>query len=160
KLFIQVLYSTGNDGTSASDSGEFRTIAQSVRDNSGSQGYWSFLGLTSPRGPSDVVDLGVGLQNRGLGLRTIQAALERKIFEDLSAYVATGYLRSDEENPVNADKDMGVELLGEIHWTFKKAMGLDLGASYLVTGGFYKTGPNVPDPDDLYQIYLRYQLEF
>lgn len=157
---FQVLYSTGNDGTSGNDSGEFRTIAQSVRDNFGAQGYWSLLGLSSPRGPSDVVDLGIGLQNRGLGLRTVQVGFERKISTATSAYIATGYLQSDEDNPVNGEKEMGVELLGEFHWTMKKSMGLDLGVSYLSTGGFYKNGLEDPDPDDLYQIYLRYQLEF
>jgi hypothetical protein len=39
-------------------------------------------------------------------------------------------------------------------------MGVDLGASYLFTGNFYKSGPNVADPDNLYQLYLRFQLEF
>ena len=93
-------------------------------------------------------------------MRTVQAALERKLSGVVSSYTAVGYLQSDEKNPVNGEKDIGVELLGEVHWTIKKSMGLDLGASYLFTGGFYKTGPNPPEPDGLYQIYLRYQLEF
>lgn len=160
KLSFQALYSTGNDGSSESDSGEFRTIAQSVRDDFGAQGYWSLLGLSSPRGPSDIVDLGVGLQNRGLGLRTVQLGFERGISAVTSIYIATGYLQSNEDNPVNGEKNMGVELLGEVHWTMKRSMGLDMGVSYLFTGGFYKSGLEVVDPDDLYQIYLRYQLEF
>jgi len=160
KLSLQALYSSGNDGTSESDSGEFRTIAQSVRDDFGAQGYWSGLGLSSPRGPSDVVDLGVGLQNRGLGLRTVQLGFEKEVSTKTSMYLATGYLQSDEENPVNGEKNIGVELLGELHWVLKKSMGVDLGASYLFTGNFYKSASDALDPDNLYQIYLRYQLEF
>ena len=75
-VHLQGLYATGDDGGDPNRSGEFRTIAQSVRDDLGAQAYWSLVGLTSPRGPSDVNDLGIGLQNGGLGLRTLQAGYE------------------------------------------------------------------------------------
>jgi len=75
-------------------------------------------------------------------------------------YIATGYLQSDEENPANGEKNIGVELLGEVHWTMKRSMGVDLGASCLFTGDFYKSSSDAANPDNLYQIYLRYQLEF
>lgn len=71
KLSFQFLFATGEDDEDDDKSDEFRTIAQSARDNLGAQGYWSYLFLTSPHGPSDVKDLGVGLQNRGLGLYTV-----------------------------------------------------------------------------------------
>ena len=62
---LQWLYATGGHADDPARSGEFRTIAQSVRDDLGTQSYWSLLGLTSPRGASDVNDLGIGLQNGG-----------------------------------------------------------------------------------------------
>ena len=77
-LRLQALYSTGSDGSDPTESGEFRTIAQSVGDNFGAQSYWSPLGLTSPRGPSDVTDLGIGLQNRGLEARPETPLLSRQ----------------------------------------------------------------------------------
>lgn len=41
KFGIQGLYATGDDDPANGDSDEFRTIAQSERDNFGAQGYWS-----------------------------------------------------------------------------------------------------------------------
>ena len=159
KLSAQALYSTGDDGSSTTSSGEFRTIAQSVRDDAGAQSYWSLLGLTSPRGPSDVNDLGVGLQNRGLGLLTVQAGFERSLSASLQGYVSAGWLRSAETNPRSGSKAMGVELLGELHWTVAGALGLDVGASYLWTGDFFKVAPGAASPANLYQLYARFQLE-
>jgi hypothetical protein len=157
---IQTLYSTGNDGSSATRSGEFRTIAQSERDNFGGQGYWSRLGITSPRGPSDINDLGVGLQNRGLGLLTVQVAAQSKLNHRLSCYGALGWLRSAQSNPTSGSSDIGVELLGELQWQLSGSLGLDLGAAYLWTGDFYKSSPVGAGPDNLFTGYLRLQLEF
>ena len=159
-LAVQALSSSGDDGTSSTRSGEFRTIAQSVRDDFGAQGYWSLLGLTSPRGPSDVIDLGVGLQNRGLGLMTVQAGFERPLSRRMSGYLATGYLRSAERTPVTGATALGTEFLAELRWTVARAMAVDIGASYLTTGDFYRRDPSGAAPAGLYQIYTRYQLEF
>ncbi|GMR22182.1 MAG: hypothetical protein BMS9Abin37_0514 [Acidobacteriota bacterium] len=160
KLTIRAHYSTGNDSSSPDKSDEFRTIAQSVRDDFGAQSYWSLLGLSSPRGASDVNDLGVGLQNRGLGLVSLQGAFERALTPATTGYVAAGWLRADEKNPVSDATDMGIEVLGEIHWALDKAIGVDLGGAYLWTGDFYKSAPGASAPDNLYELYARFQLEF
>ncbi len=159
RLKLQALYSTGDDGTDPAKSGEFRTLAQGERDNFGAMGYWSMLGLTSPRGPSDVNDLGVGLQNGGLGLLTLQASLDVSLGESSGVYFAVGWLQSAEEN-ANGDSDMGVEILAECRHKLGEGMGLEVGAGYLLTGDFYKTNPGDPAPDDLFEIYARVQLEF
>jgi hypothetical protein len=100
KVSFQSLYSSAG----------FRTIAQSARDNFGAQGYWSYLLLTSPHGPSDTDDLGVSLQNRGFGLFTAQAKYDYPISACLNGTVAAGWFRSDASNPTSGAKDMGTEL--------------------------------------------------
>lgn len=159
KVGFQALYSTGDDGSTANDSDEFRTIAQSDRDNFGAFGYWSFLGLTSPRGSSDVQDLGVNLQNRGLGLMTIQSNVEFPVTDSLTGYLAGGWLSSAEDNPVSGSSDMGVELLAEVRLDLGSGLALELGGAYLLTGDFYAVSAT-DDPDDLYELFSRFQLEF
>lgn len=159
KLGVQSLYSTGDDHTSDGESDEFRTIAQSDRDNFGAFGYWSFLGLTSPRESSDVKDLGVSLQNRGLGLMTAQANLEFPIADKLSGYFAGGWLSSAEENPSNGNRDMGVELFAEAKLDLGAGLALELGGAYLFTGDFYAAS-DTADPENLYELFSRFQFEF
>jgi hypothetical protein len=156
----QTLYSTGDDGSDPSRSGEFRTIAQSVRDNLGAQSYWSLVGITSPRGPSDLTDLGVGLQNDGHGLFTMQAGWEHPLSASWSLYGAGAWLRADEPNPVSGASNMGTELLGEARWKMASILALDFGGSWLFTGDFFRTGPAGAKPASLYQLYARWQLEF
>jgi len=106
-----------------------------------------------------VNDLGVSIQNRGLGLITLQSAIHQRLSKSLSAYAALGWLSSAEENPRSHATDMGVELLGEAHWTFSEAMGVDFGAAYLWTGDFYRARRG-ESPANLYEVYARFQLEF
>lgn len=157
---VQGIYSTGEDDPSDTDSNEFRTIAQSERDNYGSQGYWSYLALTSPRGSSDIQDLGVGLQNRGLGLTTIQGSLAFPIIKRVSGYTAIGWLRSSADNPNNGKCDMGTELVAETTIDLTGNLKWDLGLAYLFTGDFYKASSASVDPENLYEFYSRLQLEF
>ena len=157
---LRTFYASGNDNSSPDSSGEFRTIAQTVRDNFGAQGYWSLLGLSTPRGPSDVNDLGVSLQNRGLGLFTLQGSFEQRLNSAISTYAALGWLSSAENNPVSDSSDMGVELLGEARWTLAPTMAVDFGAAYLWTGDFYRAEPGDASPANLYEVYARFQLEF
>lgn len=157
---VQSLYSTGDDGSSTSSSNEFRTIAQSESDDFGAQGYWSYLALTSPHGPSDVDDLGVGLQNRGLGLFTVQGSVEHRLNACFSLYASAGWLQSAEENPLSRERAMGFELMTEARWKLGKYLTFDLGGAYLFTGDFYRNGPAGPDPDDLFSVFARLQLEF
>ena len=156
---FQSYYSTGSDGSSRERSGEFRTIAQSTRDGLGAASYWSFLGLSSARGPSDVADLGVSLQNLGLGLRTVQASLRHSWNERFSSYLAFGGLSSAQPRPRSGSRSMGVELLGEASWRLAGAMVLDVGGAYFWTGDFYRRGPATDSPANLYEIYARFQLE-
>ncbi len=161
KFFLQTLFATGEDDPTDTDSGEFRTIAQSAQDNFGAQGYWSYLFLTSPHGPSDVNDLGVGLQNRGLGLYTVQGKYAYPIVGILSGTLGAGWLRSFADNSVNGHAAMGVEIGNDFHLDLGRGFSVDFGAAGLFTGDFYEeAGSDPPDPDNLYEVFLRTQLEF
>ena len=157
---LQGLHATGDDGGDPSRSGEFRTIAQSVRDDLGAQAYWSLVGLTSPRGPSDVNDLGIGLQNGGLGLRTLQAGYEHPLAERWTGYVAAGWLRSDAAHPANGSTAIGTELLAEARWAMGAMMALEVGASVLLAGDYFKPDAASSAPATLHQVYSRWQLAF
>ena len=157
---LQWLYATGDSGGDPHRSGEFRTIAQSVRDDLGAQAYWSLLGLTSPRGPSDVNDLGIGLQNGGRGLLTLQAGYEHPLAERWTAYLAAGWLRSDAAHPANGSTAIGTELLAEARWAMGAMMALEIGASVLLAGDYFKPDAAAPAPATLHQVYSRWQLEF
>ena len=159
-VHLQGLYATGDDGGDPNRSGEFRTIAQSVRDDLGAQAYWSLLGLTSPRGPSDVNDLGIGLQNGGLGLRTLQAGYEHPLADRWTAYLAAGWLRSDAVHPANGSTAIGTELLAEARWAMGAMMALEIGASVLLAGDYFKPAAASHAPAALHQVYSRWQLEF
>lgn len=159
RLGIQVLSSTGGvQGKSSSN--EFRTIAQSERDNFGSQGYWSYLGLSSPNGPSDVMDLGIGLQNRGLGLLTAQLKYETPLWKKISGYFAAGILNAQKPRIPNGSKNMGTELLGQLNFDLSGGLQLQLGTAYFLTGNFYKPAIASPKPDNLVEFFARTQLEF
>lgn len=160
KVSFQTLYSTGDGNPDETRRDGFRTIAQSERDNFGSQGYWSYLVLTSPHPPSDVNDLGVGLQNRGLGLFTVQGKYDYPIYGRLSGTIAAGWLRSDARNPVSRSSDMGTELANMFAFDFGGGLTLDFGAAVLFTGDFYKPAPAAPSPDTLWEAFARLQLEF
>lgn len=157
---VQLLYATGNARPGQTHSNEFRTIAQSTRDNFGAQGYWSYLVITSPHGPSDVNDLGVSLQNRGLGLFTVQTKYEYPILERLRGAIAVGWLRAATRRPASNATDMGTELANIFTYDFGGGLKADFGASVLFTGDFYQASPLGPPPDTLYEAFARVQLEF
>ena len=131
-----------------------------MRDNRGAQAYWSLLGLTSPRGPSDVNDLGIGLQNGGLGLLTAQAGYEQPLADRWTGYLAAGWLRSDAPNSVSGSTAIGTELLAEARWQMGPLMALEIGGALLLTGDFFRTGPAAAKPAALHQLYTRWQLGF
>ena len=160
KLSFQTLYSTGDDNPNDNYSGEFRTIAQSFRDNFGAQGYWSYLVLTSPDGPSDVNDLGVSLQNRGFGLFTVQMKYDYPIFGRLSGLFAAGWLRAADNNFVSDANELGTELVNKFTLDFGGGLKADFGAAVLFTGDFYKASPAAAHPDNLWEAFARTQLEF
>jgi len=156
KVSWQALYATGG----STPGGGFRTVAQSIQDNFGAEGYWSYLMLTSPQGYSDVNDLGVSLQNRGCGLLTVQTKYEYPICGRLSGTLAAGWLRSDTANLASGSTDMGTELGHDFTLDFGGGLKADMGAVVLFTGDFYKAAPNAATPADVYEAFTRLQLEF
>ena len=146
------------EGTNSSN--EFRTVAQSEADNFGSQGYWGYLPMISPYGPTDVNDLGVSLQNRGLGLFTVQGKFEIPMAAWLTATSAGGYLRSEIPNPVSNSFNIGFEMAETFTVDFGGGLKLDIGGAWLFTGDFYRASPTAPSPDNLYEGFARFQLEF
>jgi hypothetical protein len=160
KFSAQILWSSGDSNPGTGDSTEFRTVAQTYRDNFGAQGYWSYLYITSPNGPSDVKDLGVSLQNRGFGLLTVQGKYEYPICRRLTGITAAGYLWSDKTNPVGGSRDIGPELAQQFTFDFGGGLKADFGAAVLFTGDFYRSSPIAPEPNTLYELFARVQLEF
>jgi hypothetical protein len=160
KFSAQLLYSTGDSDPGVGHSTEFRTVAQTYRDNFGSQGYWSYLYITSPNGPADVKDLGVSLQDRGFGLFTVQGKYEYPICHRFSGISAAGWLWSDKTNNVGQGKDIGPELAQQFTYDFGGGLKADFGAAVLFTGDFYRASPAAPKPNDLWMVFSRVQLEF
>jgi hypothetical protein len=160
KLSAQIIYSSGSDHPGQGADAEFRTVAQTYRDNFGSQGYWSYLHLTSPSGSSDVNDLGVSLQNRGLGLITAQAKYDYPLYRKLSGELAAGWLWSDGINPTGDSKNIGGEVCQTFTYDFGGGLKLDTGVAVLLTGDFYRPSPVASTPRALYEVYGRLQLEF
>jgi hypothetical protein len=160
KLSAQALYSSGSSHPGEGSTDEFRTVAQTYRDNFGAQGYWSYTYLTTPNPPSDVKDLGISLQNRGLGLFTLQAKYEYPICKKLTGTSAVGWFRSSSANPTSGSSNIGTELAQMLTYHFGGGLNLDVGAAYLATGDFYKAGPTASSPNDLWMLFSRLQLEF
>jgi hypothetical protein len=160
KLSAQALFATGSSTPGFGDTAEFRTVAQSYRDNFGAQGYWSYMHLTTPNGPDDVQDLGVSLQDRGLGLFTVQAKYEYPLCGKLSGTSAAGWFRSAKANPISGSSNIGTELAQQFTYDFGGGLKLDTGAAWLITGDFYKPGPSASTPRELYEVFARLQLEF
>ncbi|WP_460167216.1 hypothetical protein [Thermostilla marina] len=159
-ISAQVLYSSGDGDPDPYYSTEFRTVAQSERDNFGAQGYWSYLVITSPDGPSDVNDLGVGLQNRGLGLFTVQMQYVFPVFERLDGRLAAGWLRSDVRRPASGSFDMGTEIANVYTLDLGGGLTADMGAAVFWPGNFYKSSSAAASPDTLYEAFTRLQLVF
>jgi hypothetical protein len=160
KFSAQLLWASGDSNPGTGNSDEFRTVAQTYRDNFGAQGYWSYLYITSPNGPADVKDLGVSLQNRGFGLFTLQGKYEYPICCHFSGISAAGWLWSDATNPTSGSKNIGPELAQQFTYDFGGGLKFDFGVAVLFTGDFYKAAPTAPTPDTLYEVFGRLQLEF
>jgi hypothetical protein len=160
KLSVQALYASGSHHPEVGDTDEFRTIAQTYRDNFGAQGYWGYLYILAPNPPSDVKDLGVSLQNRGLGLFTIQGKYVYPIKCKLSGIFAAGWSTADAPNPISGGRVIGPEVANQFVYDFGHGLTIDLGVAMLFTGDFYRAGPTAPAPNDLYMVFSRVQLEF
>ena len=104
--------------------------------------------------------MGVGLQNRGLGLFTVQGQYAVPLTTYLTSTTAGGYLRSAIRNPVSNSSDMGLELAHTFTIDLTGGLKLDFGGAWLFTGDFYRNGLSGPHPNDLAQLFSRFQLEF
>lgn len=158
RFSAQVLYASGDDNPSDHTSHEFRTIAQSEADNFGAQGYWSYLALSSPHGPSDVNDLGIGPQNQGLGLATLQAKLAYPIADNFTGVAAIGWLASAVDNPANGKRYIGTEVANTLNWDLGGGLNWSIGGAFLATGDFLSAAGS--ETDDLWEMFTRFQLEF
>jgi hypothetical protein len=155
---VQALYSTGDDGKDPAKTDEFRTLQDD------GQGYWSYLGIFTPRGSSDTNNLRASLRNRdkdGLarGLTTVQGFAAFPIVGNLDGYVAAGLFKSTEED-ANGYSDMGTEILAEGKYKISEKLAIEFGGSYAITGDFYKTGGATAEPENLYLLFSRLQVEF
>ena len=85
KLSTQVAYASGDSNPGVGNSNEFRTVAQTSRDNFGAEGYGGYGHITPAKGPDDVRDLGVGLQGSRIrplyGARQIRTATHEQTDE-------------------------------------------------------------------------------
>ena len=153
---IQTLYSSGNDWKDSTDTKEFRTL------QSDGQGYWSYLGLFTPRGSSDTNNLRASLRNRdqngvARGLTTMQAFAAFPVLDDLDGYIAAGLFKATEED-ASGNSDMGTEILAEGIYKISEKLTFEFGGSYLMTGDFYKSTGS--EPDGIYELFSRLQVEF
>ena len=154
---VQVLYSTGDDGKSGTDTDEFQTLEPD------GQGYWSYVGLFTPRGPSDTNNLRASLRNRdqngiGRGLTTIQVKLSYPLRDDLDAYAAAGVFQASADD--GNGKGMGTEALAEGKYMISENLGIEFGGAFAVLGDFYEQIGSEDSPDNLYELYSRLQVEF
>jgi hypothetical protein len=160
KLSSQIIYASGDSQPGTGRSQEFRTVAQSYRDNFGAQGYWSYLQLTTPNGPGDVSDLGISLQNRGLGLFTVQGKVEYPLTKRLTSSTTAGWLRAASPNPQNGSRVIGTEIGEMFTYDFGGGLKLDTGSAVLFTGDFYRPAPGVAKANTVWEVFGRLQLEF
>jgi hypothetical protein len=160
KFTAEMLVSSGDSNPGNGNSSEFRTVAQTARDNFGSQGYWGYMHIAAPNGPDDVRDLGVSLQDRGYGLITVQGKYELPLTKKLTSTSSVGWLRSEKTNAVSGGSSIGTEFGQMFTYNFGGGLTLDIGAAVLLTGDFYRPSPTAPSPDNLYECFARLQLEF
>ena len=55
---------------------------------------------------------------------------------------------------------IGTELGEMFTYNFGGGLKLDIGAAVLFTGDFYRATPTAANPDNLYEGFARFQLEF
>ena len=154
---VQVLYSTGDDGKSGTDTDEFQTLEPD------GQGYWSYVGLFTPRGSSDTNNLRASLRNRdqnglGRGLTTVQARLSYPLRDDLSVYAAAGVFQASADD--GNGKGMGTEVMAEGKYMISKNLGIEFGGAFAALGDFYEKSGSGNSPDSLYELFSRLQVEF
>ena len=151
-LKILGVYSTGDkEGVSSKD--QFRTI-QGIF---GTEGFWGYTHIFISNPPSDVNDLGVGLDNGGRGLLSIQAKCEIPLIEKLYSDLFAGWFQASADNS-DGNKDMGTEVGGMLTYEMAKYLNFQFGAAYAFLGDYYKS--NGQNPDNLSEVFARFQLQF
>lgn len=150
KGFLLFIYTTGDDPGKVDK--RFTTIQNFV----GTQGYWAYTHLFTANGPSDVNDLGVRIDNGGLGLLTLQGKLSSPIVARLSGDLIAGFFQAAKEKVAGGGKNMGTELAGMLTFEVSNNLNLQAGvASAFLGDDFF--GANA---DDLYEVFSRFQLQF
>ncbi len=149
---VMGVYATGDkEGTSPES--QFRTI-QGIF---GTEGFWAYTHLFTANGPSDVNDLGAGLDNGGCGLFSIQAKVETPLVEKLTGELFAGWFQASADNS-DGNKEMGIELGGMLTNEIAKHFNLQLGAAFAFLGDYYKSSGQ--NPDNLSEVFARFQLQF
>ena len=151
-LKIMGVYSTG-DKENKSPKDQFRTI-QGIF---GTEGFWAYSHIFTSSPPSDVNDFGVGLDNEGRGLMSLQAKYETPLIEKLGGEIFAGWFQASAGNS-DGNKDMGTEIGGMLTYEMAKHLNLQFGAAFAFLGDYYKI--NTDNPDNILEVFSRFQLQF
>lgn len=142
---------------------------QTVHGLLGTQGYWQYVWLFAPQGPSDVNNIGrggIGIEpgNLGYGLTTLQAKVDIPITTGVTGTVAAAWFRSNKDMPApggGTSKDLGTEIGGQLTVNLGRYMNLDVGYAYAFLGDAAKQNYNAPSTkDNANALFARLQLEF
>ena len=151
-LSVLGIYSSG-DKSGASSKNQFRTVQGML----GTEGYWAYCHIFNANGPSDVNDMGVGLDNDGRGLLSFQTKCEIPLSKKLNSDLVAGWFRASEEN-ADGNSEMGTEISGMLTYEMAKYLNFQIGAAYAFLGKYYIT--NDRNPDEVGEIFTRFQLQF
>jgi hypothetical protein len=149
---LMAIFATGDREGDTADN-QFRTIQGIV----GTEGYWAYTHIFTANGASDVNDLGVGLDNDGRGLTTIQGKIETSLNHKLDLDLFAGWFQASEDNS-DGNKDMGTEFGCMFTYALAQKLNFQLGFSYALLGDYYRNDDG--GPDDLYETFSRFQLQF
>jgi hypothetical protein len=171
KVGVMALYSTGDDGTSSTDSDAFITPASIV----GTTGYWGYVGKLNVQGPTDTgIDCqainidgadwcnGADSDTFGTGVTTVQAKVAFPLIEGkLDGYASVGWFVAN-ETPAGQDDSIGTDLYAQVKYHFSEHMALEAGVDYVSLGEGHpdnvKAGAN--ESRTMTLAFSRLQLEF
>jgi hypothetical protein len=145
KLSLLGLFATGDDA------GKIKNQFTSLHNQTGTAGFWAYLHIFTPVGPSDVNDLGLNPGNGGAGLLTFQGKFDFPLKTGkLNGQLYTGYVSAAKKR--NSTTFMGAEFGGMLTYSFSRFLNLELGVAYAAMGDFYKK-----DADNLLEAFSRIQ---
>lgn len=146
-IAAQVLYSSGDlDGENS-----YRT----VQGIFGVEGYWAYTHLFTANGPSDVNDLGIDLDQGGLGLLTGQARVRSALLPWLDNDVFVGVFQSGDQNELGNDF-LGTEVGTMFVLKPEEYLALDVGFAGAFLGDFFDSEND--SASNLYEVFARFQL--